>query len=186
MARLVQSWCVLRSALKYSDLRSIKFSDSTISCLMDVILVFLSGFLFRCLARLVWVMIFVLSEHGVILVFMVLGRLSCYIVNLRLRLMLYSFRMVSIAWSTCFLYIVDNGLNFNLVWVLCGCLQQLTHASVGLPLGCVCLPVTSAHMGLYQGDCRCYCCEALVEHVVKGIVIVVVDEVGEFLGRFCS
>ena len=34
-------------------------------------------------------------------------------------------------------------------------------------------------MGLYQGDRRCYCCEALVEHVVKGIVIVVVDVVGE-------
>ena len=94
--------------------------------------------------------------------------------------MLYSFRMVSIAWSTCFLYIVDNGLNVNLVRVLCGCLQQLTHASVGLPLGCVCLPVTSAHMGLYQGDCRCYCYETLVEHIVEGIVVVIVDEVGEF------
>ena len=63
---------------------------------------------------------------------------------------------------------------------MCGCLQQLTHASVGLPLGCVCLPVTSAHMGLYQGDCHCYCYEALVEHIVEGIVVVVVDEVGEF------
>ena len=35
-------------------------------------------------------------------------------------------------------------------------------------------------MGLYQGDCRCYCYETLVEHIVEGIVIVVVDEVGKF------
>ena len=142
---------MLRSALKYSDLRSIKFSDSTISFLMDVILVFLSGFLPRCLARLVWVMIFVLSEHGVILIFMVVGRLSCYIVNLRLRLMLYSFRMVSIAWSTCFLYIVDNGLNFesgvSFVWLP----STADSCVVGLALGCVCLPVTSAHMGIVSG-----------------------------------
>ena len=115
MARLVQSWCIAQRAEIFGLKEHKIFLGSTISFLMDVILVFLSGFLPRCLARLVWVMIFVLSEHGVILIFMVLGRLSCYIVNLRLRLMLYSFRMVSIAWSTCFLYIVDNGLNFNLV-----------------------------------------------------------------------
>ena len=41
---------------------------------MDVILVFLSGFLPRCLARLVWVMIFVLSEHGVMLIFYGFGQ----------------------------------------------------------------------------------------------------------------
>ena len=35
-------------------------------------------------------------------------------------------------------------------------------------------------MGLYQGDCHCYCYEALVEHIVEGIVVVVVDEVESF------
>ena len=64
--------------------------------------------------------------------------------------------------------------------MLCGCLQLLTHVSLSYPWIVYVFRSKRTH-----GDCVWYTVGAtvlmaLVEQVVKGIVIVVVDVVGEF------